>query len=170
MAEALKGPQALEKIRQLIKDIDIGMMTTRNGETNFKSRPMSSNGDVSEDGTLWFFTRRESNLVQELESNPEVHVSFSNPEKHLYVSVSGTAEIITDELTLKYHWKPQLKAWFPDGLESPDITLIRVRMEEGEYWESKGNLLSHTLSFAKSMVTGEPLDVSEYGSAKPHHR
>ena len=42
----------LQKIRELIKDIDFCMLTTVDESGDLHSRPMSSNGDVDANGTL----------------------------------------------------------------------------------------------------------------------
>jgi general stress protein 26 len=73
---------------------------------------MSSNGDVDDDGTIYFFTRGDSRLANEIELNPSVNVSFTDSKDHVHVSVSGNAETITDKQMLTRHWKAQLKAWF----------------------------------------------------------
>ena len=46
----------LEKLRELVKDIDFCMLTTVDEGGDLHSRPMSSNGDIDEDGDIWFFT------------------------------------------------------------------------------------------------------------------
>ena len=32
-------------------------------------------------------------------------------------------------------WSPFLKAWFPQGLDDPDLVLIRVEVESAEFWD-----------------------------------
>ncbi len=47
----------IQKLRELIKDIDIGMLTTVQPDGTLHSRPMSNQSSASNfDGTLWFFT------------------------------------------------------------------------------------------------------------------
>lgn len=165
MTTELIGPEALRKLREIVASIDVGMMTTKGEGAPFHSRPMSSNGDIDEDGTVWFFTRGESRLVDELREHSDVHVSFACPEKNQYVSVCGTAEIVTDRSTIEKHWKPQLKAWFPKGMDEPGITLVRVLMTEGEYWDANESFISHAMSFAGSLIQGTRADIGEHGKA-----
>ena len=49
---------------------------------------------VEFDGDLWFFTPKSSRKTSEVERERRVNVSFSNPEKQHYVSVSGTAACV----------------------------------------------------------------------------
>lgn len=168
MEKELYGDKALEKIRELIKDIDIGMLTTYGIDGGLHSRPMSSNRDVQGDGTTWFFTRRNSRLVDEIKENTEVHLTFNNTAKHIYVSVLGEAVLIEDKALMKEHWKPELSTWFKEGLKDPELLLIRVTMKEGEYWEVQDHFLAHTLNFARSIAGKDPSDMTEHGVAKPH--
>jgi general stress protein 26 len=54
------------------------------------------------------FTRRLT--ARELEEDPRVNVSYSNPSSSRYVSVSGLGEVVHDEAMKRKLWKPILKA------------------------------------------------------------
>jgi general stress protein 26 len=56
----------LQKLREMIKDIDFCMMTTVDEDGDLHSRPMSVNGEVDRDGDLWFFTGASSHKVSEI--------------------------------------------------------------------------------------------------------
>jgi general stress protein 26 len=49
----------LQKLREMVKDIDFCMLTTVDEEGNLHSRPMSVNGEIDTDGDLWFFCLRK---------------------------------------------------------------------------------------------------------------
>ena len=55
-----------DRLRKLIKDIDIAMFTTT-GEAGFPvSRPLSTQEAEFDGEVLWFFTRRSSPKVREI--------------------------------------------------------------------------------------------------------
>ena len=56
----------LQKLRELVKDIDFCMMTTVDEGGDLHSRPMSSNGDIDANGDVWFFTNASSHKVSEI--------------------------------------------------------------------------------------------------------
>ena len=60
-------------------------------------------------------------------------------------------------------WNPILKAWFPDGLETPDLCLLKVNVEEAEYWDSSSSTLVQIAGFVKAMVTGQQADGGDHG-------
>src|SRR6185503_10232693 len=101
----------LEKLVEMIKEIDLCMLTTVDESDELHSRPMSLNGDVDEDGNLWFFTSSTSHKASEIERTPNVNVSFVDTDSQQYVSISGTAELVRDRNKIKQLWKPVLKAW-----------------------------------------------------------
>jgi len=45
--------------------------------------------------------------------------------------VAGTAEIIHDMAKKKELWNPIAKAWFPDGVDDPELTVLEVMPTEG---------------------------------------
>ena len=85
-----------EKLREMIKDIDLCMLTTVDEADDLHSRPMSLNGDVDEQGNLWFFTSSNSHKASEIERTPNVNVSFIDSDQKHYVSISGDAELVQD--------------------------------------------------------------------------
>lgn len=153
--------EKLTKIRELIKGIDFCMLTTLNESGDLHSRPMSVNGEVEFDGDLWFFTYGESHKVHEIDGDHRVNASFAQPKGQTYVSISGRAALVRDKDKIKELWQPSLKAWFPDGVDTPDIALLKVSAEKAEYWDSPGSAIAHAIGFAKGLVTHEQVNVGE---------
>ena len=52
-------------------------------------------------------------------------------------------------------WNPMLKPWFPDGLETPDIALLKITADHAEYWDTSSNTMLHLYGMAKAALTGE---------------
>ena len=151
----------LEKLREMIKDIDFCMLTTIDEQGGPHSRPMSSNGDVDRNGDIWFFTQASSHKVSEINNSPKVNVSFADPENHRYVSVTGRAQLDRDAKKIAELWRPEFKMWFPEGKDDPDIALLRIRLEKAEYWDSPSSTIASVVSFVSAFVTGKQPDVGE---------
>jgi general stress protein 26 len=146
--------EAIEKLNGLIKDIDFAMLTTVDTDGVLRSRPMSTQ-DAEFDGTLWFFTSDKTHKVEEIERDNRVNASYAEPKDNVYVSVSGTATIVKDKAKMEELWNPILKAWFPKGLDDPNICLLRVDVEQAEYWDSPSSTLVQVVGFVKALVTGQ---------------
>lgn len=151
----------LEKLRELVKEIDFCMLTTVDEGGDLHSRPMSSNGDIDADGDIWFFTSASSHKVSEINKAPKVNVSFADPDKQRYISVSGTAQLVRDRAKIDELWRPEFKIWFPEGKDDPEIALLRVNLEKAEYWDSPSSTIGYALSFVSSLVTGKQPDMGE---------
>jgi general stress protein 26 len=161
MTDTQNRSQSLEKLRELIKDIDFCMLTTIDEEGDPHSRPMSSNGDIDPDGNLWFLTNASSHKVNEVASSPKVNVSFADPDKQRYVSVTGEAQLIRDREKIDELWRPEFRMWFPKGKDDPQVALLCVSLEKGEYWDSPTSTIAYSLSFASSLITGQKPDLGE---------
>ncbi len=151
----------LEKLRELVKDIDFCMLTTVDEWGDLHSRPMSSNGDIDAKGDIWFFTNASSHKVSEITKLPRVNVSFADPDNQRYVSVSGTAQLVRDRAKIDELWRPEFKIWFPEGKDDPEVALLRVVLEKAEYWDSPSSTIGFALSFVSSLVTGKQPDFGE---------
>jgi len=151
--------ESIEKLKTLIEDIDFAMLTTINGG-QLRSRPMSTQKYES-DNELWFFTSDQTHKVEEIKADNRVNVAYAEPDDNVYVSVSGRAALVKDRAKIEELWNPILKAWFPDGLEDPTLSLLKVTIEEAEYWDSPNSKLVQIAGFVKALVTGQSADGGE---------
>lgn len=161
MADTQTRSDSLGRLREMINEIDFCMLTTIDEHGDPHSRPMSSNGDIDPDGDLWFFTNASSHKVTEVEESPKVNVSFADPDNQRYVSVTGVAHVVRDRQKIDELWRPEFKMWFPKGKDDPEIALLKVSLEKGEYWDSPSSTIGFALSFVSSLVTGKQPEFGE---------
>lgn len=157
MDKAMTYQESLEKLRDLIKGIKIAGLVTRDSAGNLRSRPMTTQ-EAEFDGDLWFFTDRTTEKTDDLRQNAQVCVTYSSGDATKFVSISGRAELVDDRAKMRGLWSPAHKIWFPDGVEDPNLILIRVEAESGEYWEAPSNKIVQVAGLVKAAVTGEPAD------------
>jgi general stress protein 26 len=148
----------IETLREQIKDIKIAMLTTVDEDGSLRSRPMGTLDAEKFDGDLWFFTSASEPKVDEVRRDHQVNVSYADIDGNRYVSVSGAASIVHDRAKMKELWNPIMKAWFPDGLETRDIALLRIKVTKAEYWDFASSKLVQLVGFVKAVVTGEEAD------------
>lgn len=146
-----------EKLAEIIKDIKFTMMTTIDSQGKMHSRPMATMDFDANDfqGTLWFFTKHDSLKVHEIEEDKDVNLAYSEPSSQRYISVTGLATVETDKNKMKELWNPTLKAWFPEGLEDPELALIKVEVDSAEIWDAPPSKVVRLAGMAKSIVTGK---------------
>jgi general stress protein 26 len=140
---------------ELIHGIKVTMMTTVEESGTLRSRPMWTH-DRDFDGELWFFTREHTPKVDEVERDHHVNLSYSDPTRDRYVSVSGMARLVLDKEKARELWNPTLKAWFPQGLDDPELALLCVKVNKAEYWDTPNSRMVQLVGFVKGVLTGEP--------------
>ena len=151
--------ESIEKLKTLVEGIDFCMLATLDGKF-MRSRPMSTQ-EMTEDGSLWFFTSDQTHKVEQIEADSRVNVAYANPTNNTYVSVSGNAMLVHDQETIKSFWNPILKAWFPKGLDDPTLCLLKVGVEQAEYWDSSSSTFVQVFGFIKAVITGKAANAGE---------
>lgn len=159
MSEA-SSSEELKKLSEMIKDIEFAMLTTIDEDGSLRSRPMATQQNEF-NGDLWFFTYGRSHKIDEVNRHHQVNVSYAAPDKQRYVSLSGTAQLVRDRAKMEELWNPALKAWFPKGLDEPDIALLKISATKAEYWDSPSSTVAHAVGLVKALVTGTPYDAGE---------
>ena len=142
------------RLKELIEDIRIAMMTTRDADGSLRSRPLQTLR-CADEGTLWFFTSASSAKVEEAAAGGwQVNLSYANPGKMDYVSISGHATLSRDRELMKALWNKWVEVFFPKGLDDPDLALLRVDIDKAEYWDSPGTAVGRAYGIAKALLTG----------------
>ena len=134
----------LEDLSSYLKKIDFCMLSTNAGSGLIASRPMSNNGDVEFDGDSWFFSYEDSGKIAEIKSIEDVSLTFTAPPSLLgkpgiFIAVRGVASIVRDKAVFKEHWTSGLERWFPEGVDTPGLALIKVTASSIQYWDGDKN-------------------------------
>lgn len=151
--------RSIEKLSDLIKDIQITMFTT-SGPRGLRSRPMFTQ-DTPFDGELWFITSDGAEVVREIEGSDQVLLTYAHPGQQEYITVNGQAEVLNDRARIHSFWKPTFKVWFPEGENDPSIRLIRVTVSRAEYWDEPAAPMRF-LHFVKAMATGQMMEGGDH--------
>jgi general stress protein 26 len=160
MADKNQHRDDVKKLGELIKDIKVAMLTTMEEDGTLRSRPMMTQ-QAEFDGDLWFFTGASAAKVHEIQGEQHVNVSYAEPGDQRYVSVSGAAELVRDAEKMRELWNPVYKAWFPGGLDDPDLALLKVNVSQAEYWDAPSGKMVMLAGFIKSLATGERFEGGE---------
>lgn len=149
----LTREESIQKVAALIKGIKFCMFVTQTDEGRLHSRPVTAQ-ETDFDGDLWFIGPKDGEWVHDIALRPEVNLAFAKPGDQNYVSITGRAELLDNRAKLEELWSDFYKAYFPEGIDDPNIQLIRVSSHGAELWESSGKLAS-AFALAKGLVTGE---------------
>jgi general stress protein 26 len=156
---------AVEKFKELVKHNSICLFTTGLTEVPLQTRPMGVQ-KVCDQGNFWFLSPRDSSKNQEIAIDPRVQLFFSNTSDAEFLTVYGTASIVYDREKIEELWTPIAKAWFEDGKNDPNVSVIKVAPEDAYYWDTKNGKMVSLIKILASAITGETLKEGVKGTLK----
>ena len=132
--------KTLKDVADKMSGIDIAILSTHAEGGQIANRPMSNNGDVTYDGNSYYFTFEEALTVRDIERDPNVALGFAGKSgifisNGLYIAVEGHAELIREKAAFEAHWTPDLDKWFEQGVDTPNVVLIKVHAARITYWD-----------------------------------
>lgn len=157
--------EARDKLEQIAKDAGICMFVTRLDKLPQAARPMSVL-DVDAEGNLWFFSHIHSNKNIHIIGDNRVQLYFANKSSSEYLSIYGEATILNNKDKIRELWTPVAKAWFHEGVDDPNITLLKIHPKDAYYWDTKSNKLVALIKIAVSAITGNSNDDGVEGKLK----
>ncbi len=108
----LSPQDKVEGLRGIVKEVGVGMLTTRTSDGKMASRPMAP---AAVEGLVFsHYLNTDSGKTDDITANPDVNLSFYDPKTTDWVSISGRATINQDQSKIEKHWSSSLKAWFDD--------------------------------------------------------
>lgn len=120
------------------------MMSTNLGKEPYNVFPMGTQ-KVDQNGDLWFFSNRNSDHFDDIQSDSRVQITYSNGVEQEYLSIIGDAVPMVDSNKMDELWSPLLTSWFK-GKKDPDLVLLNVKIEEAKWWDSKTNRMIPLIS------------------------
>jgi len=154
MAEQVAVTQDIIKLLDKIKDVKYATLTTLDANGRLHGRPMYTCAPGN-DGALWFFSEKDAQKVTEVQANAQVGLAYADIDSAVYVTIAGTGTIVDDRAKIKELWREEFRGFFPKGPEEPNLTLLKVDIESGEYWDTPGNVLVRAFAYLKARTTGE---------------
>lgn len=130
--------EAEKKLKEVIEDIKTCMFTTTDEDCNVFSRPMFT-VKIDNECCLWYFTSEFSEKMKDIQHDKQVTLVFSHPGKNSYMNIYGSCELLHDKNKMKELWQPALKSFFPQGIDDPDVCLLKVKIDEASYWDNSTN-------------------------------
>ena len=152
----------VDQLNELIRGIEFAMLTTVRTDGSLHSCPMATL-EADPDGVLWFFSGTKTEKVEAIRTDSRVCLSYADSLAARYVSVTGHAELVRDHAKAKQLWDRSYETWFPAGVESPDLILIRVLVLEASYWNGPEGRMSQIPGFSKNVISNR-----DYRSASHH--
>lgn len=137
--------KTLADISEAMRDIDFCMLVSRAADGSIGGRPMSNNREVEYRGTSRFFTCDDARMVEDIERDPAVGLTYQGKagllgmvgKPGLFIHVEGEAQVVRDKARFAEHWTPGLDRWFKQGIDTPGLRLLEVAARRIHYWDGE---------------------------------
>jgi general stress protein 26 len=144
-----------------LESLRTAMLTTHDAEGRMGARPVTVL--KIDNGRMWFFVPLAGGIADDIERDSEVHLSVMDKDDDLFVSLRGEAQVKHDPATAKVLWSTMAGAWFPAGPDDPNLGVLQIDVDRGDYWDVKASKLVQFYEMAKASVTKRtPENVGEH--------
>jgi general stress protein 26 len=155
--EPQRNPE-LKRLAEMVKDMNVAMLTSLNDEGQLVARPMAPL-QMDAEGAIWFFTDVHSEKVEFLQ---HFNLSFSDEKNATYVSLSGHGELSQDRDRITALWTPFVRPWFPDGPETANLALLKFVPHAADCWNASDSKMVRMLAMAASVAAGRPVGLGAH--------
>jgi general stress protein 26 len=83
--------------------------------------------------SIWFATEAGSSKVQEILKDGNAVIYAEAPRNAGECRLWGNIEVLSDAVSKKKVWSEELRAHFPDGVNSPEMRVLRFDVSNGIY-------------------------------------
>ena len=154
------------KLWKTLEDERIGMLGLC-GEDGGHFHPMTAFCE-REQGTIWFFTRRDTELVRKLVQGGKAMFNLVAKDRDLWACIGGVITEQHDGERIEKYWNPVVAAWFPDGKDDPELTLLRLDADDAEVWISQKGPIRFAFEIAKANLTDSEPDLGQHARLNLH--
>ncbi|MEZ5284553.1 MAG: pyridoxamine 5'-phosphate oxidase family protein [Vicinamibacterales bacterium] len=157
----------IDKLYELIDDIEVAMMTTRRSDGHMRARAMATQKRAT-GADLWFVTAESTAKLGDLSRDPHVNLSYYRESTREWVSVSGTAAVTRDREKVRELYAADWRVWFgEDGdprhgtPDDPRMVLIGVTVHAAAFLEVNTPRAVVLYELVKGWATGTPAELGE---------
>ena len=123
-----------------------------------RTRPMSGQLDRDHHRIL-FVSHRHTGIIGAALRSPSVSIAISHEARNFYAVVSCSASEIPGRDKLREIWTPMAGAWFPNGPDDPDATILALTPVSAEIWEGPSSSVVIAFKLATAKILGRAPDL-----------
>jgi general stress protein 26 len=159
MTEHLDRAELEDRLWREVEKLRFGMLGLVGGAARH-FQPMTAYADKAE-GALWFYTKTTTDLAREAVGGHDAMFCVMAKDQEFQACIGGTLTPVRDREKIKDHWNAMVAAWFPEGKEDPDLTLLKLDVKDAEVWVSSGGPVKFGWEILKANATGKTPDVGD---------
>jgi general stress protein 26 len=112
-----------------------------------------------ESGTIWFYTQRGSDLATVGEHGAPAALIVMGKGQELQACIRGDLRTSYDTIHRDKYWSAMVSAWFPQGKDDPNLTLLCLKCADADVWISDQGMVKFGWEVAKANLTGSTPDI-----------
>ncbi len=152
LKKARENPEAL--FWDEVEDVNAGMLGVEGSGQHMQ--PMSPYCDP-EAGSIWFFTEKNSDLLSAIGATGGKAVfTIVSKNRHFFACATGALIENLDQAKLEEYWNPVAAAWYSEGKDDPNLTMLQLKLEDASIWASSGNPFAFAWRIAKGNFSDDP--------------
>ena len=151
--EKLSSAEAEKEFWKSLKESNTGLLGL--DQPGYHAQPMTAYREA-ETGTIWFFTRDDTELAKDagVGGGQSAMFHYGSKDQNTWACIHGELSLHGQDRTIiDRYWNPVLAAWYPDGKEDRHLTILRFDADDGRVWVSKGGLIKFAFEIAKANLT-----------------
>ncbi len=119
-------------------------------------------------GAIWFFLRRDNHLIQSLSQGAKAMYCLNTKDHEVWACIAGSLYEQHDQERIDKYWNPVVAAWFPEGKDDPELTLLRLDLDDAQVWVSRKGPIRFALEIAKANLTKSEPDLGDQARLNLH--
>lgn len=137
-------PPETKLAKKFWKELDDSpfVMLGLKGVDDDQTRPMTAQIDVPKDGDkddggqIYFFASKSDGVGQAVTGPARAVTTFVGKGHGLFAHINGTLVPTDNKTVIERLWNPFIASWYKDGLDDPDLKLLRFDTESANVWEA----------------------------------
>ncbi|HZW15235.1 MAG TPA: pyridoxamine 5'-phosphate oxidase family protein [Brevundimonas sp.] len=145
--------EAEEEFWNHLEESNTGMLGL--DQPGYHAQPMTAFRE-GETGTIWFFTRDDTDLAKDaaVGSGQSAMFHYGSKDQNVWACIQGELSVEGhDREIIDRYWNPVLAAWYPGGKDDPHLTILRFEAGDGRVWVNEGGFFKFFYEIAKANVT-----------------
>jgi general stress protein 26 len=148
MADHDSPQEIAAKFLDKLKSSPFVMIGLTDGE---HSEPMTAQIDDDQPNTLFFFAGKDNRIA----GGGDAMAQFVGKGHDFFACLAGTVSQDDDRAQIDKLWNNQVDAWFPNGREDPNLTLLRFDIDSAELWETDISLSGRVKMLFGGTIRGD---------------
>lgn len=166
MKVAEQNSPSLRSLAERIEGSRTCMMTMHDAQGQLSSQPMTVI-EMDVNGCLWMLISQRGHTARMAPADngtgmDTVNLSFSDESHSTFTSVTAHATLSHDPQRKQDLWSVMARPWFPQGVEDPDLAVLKLEPIKAEIWDGPDSTVLRMLAMAASVVAGKPVGLGEH--------